>query len=755
MSRLYLIPIVCFVCTFNGFGQTKIGTYLKHAQEKYKNGDYVYALELYEQAMQIDSNSIDILWEYAETLRAYKDYRKATIYYQKVYERENGLIYPNSQLYYGLMLKQTGQYEEALNTFKKVKSQFKSEKDSYPYLKSVREIESCSWALDNKSANDSLIFKRLLAPINSEDSEFGHLIWDDKLIFSSLKADSVGSDEEVYAKNYKTQLYSYRINHSEDDIQRIEALSESGKSIGNGSFSIDSSRFYYSNCEDDAYNYACKIMVAEVVDSLFNTVDSLGEIINKNGFNTTMPAIGQLDGKEVLFFSSDRNGGKGGMDIWFSYITNGNQYSEPVNLEAINSIDNEVSPWWDDAQKQLYYSSSWFDGFGGFDVFKSDYKSYDFSEPINIGLPYNSPANDLYYFKDADTAYFSSNRIGVNYSKNPTCCSDIFKVNYPKRIPIPKIDTLIIPPIIESLYELSKRLPVTLYFHNDCPNPKSLDTLTKINYIDGYYEYRAMLDKYQTEFTVGMDSAKSVNAKKELEDFFINYVDKGVNDLALFRDLLLTELQNGAKINVLVKGFASPLAKTSYNVKLTKRRISSLVNYLSAYDNGIFKPYLKGNAENGGKVIFTMVPFGEYTANKATSDDYYDQRNSVYSKAAAIERKVEIQSISYMENDKIFPLASESSIYDLGKTNSQNKLEQTFNIQNLTSGNVVIESITSPYSFVSTEASSTIISGKKSSTIKLTIDPAQLTGLNMIYVEVKIKDFNETLKLMLTFEVVE
>jgi hypothetical protein len=294
---------------------------------------------------------------------------------------------------------------------------------------------------------------------------------------------------------------------------------------------------------------------------------------------------------------------------------------------------------------------------------------------------------------------------------------------------------------------------VTLYFHNDCPNPKSLDTLTKINYIDGYYEYRAMLEKYQFEFTAGMDSSKSSLAKKELEDFFINYVDKGVEDLALFRDLLLTELQKGAKINVLVKGFASPLAKTSYNVKLTKRRISSLVNYLSAFDNGVFKPFIKGTAENGGKVVFTMVPFGEYTANKSTSDDYYDQRNSVYSKAAAIERKVEIQSVSYMENDKIFPLASESSIYDIGKITSKNNIQKTFNIQNLTSGNVEIESVNSSYDYVTAEIASKIISGKKAGTLTINVNPTQLKGLNMVYVEVKIKDFTETLKLMLTFDV--
>jgi len=68
---------------------------------------------------------------------------------------------------------------------------------------------------------------------------------------------------------------------------------------------------------------------------------------------------------------------------------------------------------------------------------------------------------------------------------------------------------------------------------------------------------------------------------------------------------------------------------------------------------------------------------------------------------------------------------------------------------------VVIESITSPYSYATAEASSLIVNGKKSGTIKIKINTTALTGLNMTYVEVKIKGFTETLKLMLTFELVD
>jgi hypothetical protein len=115
----------------------------------------------------------------------------------------------------------------------------------------------------------------------------------------------------------------------------------------------------------------------------------------------------------------------------------------------------------------------------------------------------------------------------------------------------------------------------------------------------------------------------------------------------------LEELKKGARIKVTVQGFASPLHKTAYNVNLTKRRISSFMNYLRAFDSGVFVPYLDGTAENGGFVIFVQVPFGEYTANQLTSDNINDQRNSVYSRAAAIERKIEIQSVESIQEDSL------------------------------------------------------------------------------------------------------
>src|SRR5690606_14374971 len=122
----------------------------------------------------------------------------------------------------------------------------------------------------------------------------------------------------------------------------------------------------------------------------------------------------------------------------------------------------------------------------------------------------------------------------------------------------------------------------------------------------------------------------------DIDDFFTQYVDQGVLDLQEFTRLLLIELDKGYDIEVTIKGFASPLAKTDYNVNLTKRRISSLLNYLRAYGNGEFIPYLDHTAANGGSLTFIHIPFGEYTADTTISDNVNDQKNSVYSRRAAL-----------------------------------------------------------------------------------------------------------------------
>ncbi|MBB77486.1 MAG: hypothetical protein CL844_00615 [Crocinitomicaceae bacterium] len=743
MSRLYLTILFTGV-TFSLIAQQNLKKYLDFAEEKFNQGDYHYAMKFYEKAMRLDSNSIDILWKYAETCRAYKDYRKAEYYYKKVYNREEARIYNSSLLKIALMQKHNGKYEKSLETFKRAKKKYNKSKKSYNYQKAKKEIESITWIKSTIFDTSNTTIEKLPKTINTNNSEFGHTIYDNQLFFSSLRGDSISDTEEVYTEEYKTSLYTSDINNdSFQESQRLKELLFQKYNTGNGTFSLDKKRFYFSKCREKNSRYICKIMVAKYSNNKWSNIDSLGEIINEPEVSTTMPSIGKINGEEVLFFASNRKDSKGGLDIYYSTIKNGNQYKKAIPLKEINTIEDDVTPWWDSIEQKLYFSSKWHNGFGGFDVHYSKYTD-KWEAPINAGKPVNSSNNDLYYFKLDDKSFITSNRIGVFYSKNPTCCSDIFIIKN-KKDTAKKID--------ETLIELNKRLPVVLYFHNDEPNPKSKDTLTEINYLSTYIRYNNMLSEYQNEYSKDLTDIKAKEAKMKIKSFFIDKVKKGISDLELFRDLLLKELSLGARINITIKGFASPLAKTNYNVNLTKRRISSLINYIREYDNGVFIPYLDGTAKNGGEIIFSQIPFGEYNANQETSDNPNDIKNSIYSISAAKERRIEIQSVNYIKDETKFALTTKTPIINIGKLNKGEIIKKEVIIKNRSLETININNIRTNCNCLIASIDKSSLDSNENGKITFTLDTKNLNGFNVKSITVQEKNSKENLTIYISTEI--
>jgi hypothetical protein len=347
-----------------------------------------------------------------------------------------------------------------------------------------------------------------------------------------------------------------------------------------------------------------------------------------------MPHFSILNKEPVLFFASNRSGTKGGMDLWYTKLDQNGNPTSVENISSINSLDHDICPWFDTIENRLYFSSSWHQGFGGQDVFFSEFRNGKFGAPINVGLPLNSPAADQYYFQSGDSTFVSSNRLGSLYAKNPTCCSDIYMAEIPRRKPI-KVGTQ----VVASLpYEVVK-LPIRLYFENDQPDANTTSDFTNLSYVESYQKYEAQFETYKTKVALQRDSAQARQSALALQSFFEDEVQKGKIDLEKFTNQVWFELQKGNRVQLMVQGFASPLAKTDYNVHLTKRRIQSLKNYFEEVQQGRFGAYMIG--ENP-VLEFIEVPMGEFKANKETSDDYYDQKNSVYSKAASQERRIEI-----------------------------------------------------------------------------------------------------------------
>jgi tetratricopeptide (TPR) repeat protein len=736
-----------------GLGQSQ-KQLINYADESFKLGDYYGAAVYYERAMQVDSLDIHLLYKYATALRKYNNYVGAEFYYTKIADKDKaGKIYQDAHFWMAVMQKNNGKYKEAAKSFKRVQSIYDKDKKGYHYQKAKQEVISCGYAQRLKNqVNEDVDVTNLGQGVNTTQSEFSGFLHNHQFYFSSLRADSINEQLEIKIPgNYKTSIYRAEQEVTWKTQEKIDTVINSSLSHNaNGCFNSKGDAFYFTRCDSLG---SCKIYVARFTGKKWLDARPLPAKINEEGANTTQPNIAKIDDKEYLFFSSNRKGGMGDLDIWYCQILDGQTYSAPVNAgKLINTPDPDITPFYHTGTQTLYFSSTWHSGFGGFDIFQSIGKPGDFSEPINLEQPINTSWNDFYFTLDSagTSGFLTSNRLGVYYTKGPTCCNDIWSVQFKKdEPPLPSQE-------IVTLDDLNKYLPVTLYFHNDRPGPRSWDTTVHDNYLTTYAHYKEMQPTYRTEYSKGLEGEKRQDAIMDIDDYFKHYVDKGVDDLALFTKLLLEELRKGQKIEITIKGFASPLAKTDYNVNLTKRRISTLLNYLREYGNGEFIPYLDHTSPDGGALSFVKIPFGEYTAATGVSDNYYDQKNSVYNRKAALERKIEIQSVTYTMKDTDYAgLQVENGTQDFGKVKAGDVLTNNFVIENNGNKPLRILEVVSVHDCISVVyPQEEILPGQKG-IIQLTFSTTGLSGKQAKAVTVIADAFPRTKRLIMTAEIFE
>src|SRR5690606_38322888 len=132
--------------------------------------------------------------------------------------------------------------------------------------------------------------------------------------------------------------------------------------------------------------------------------------INSSIYN--IPSISLSNDNKTLFFVAIRKDGFGGKDIYSATLNEQGEWDKVKNLgENINTLYDEDAPFLSNDGKTLYFSSRGHDGIGGFDIFKSELINGNWSTPINLGIPYNSPADDIFYIQTTENeGYFASSR---------------------------------------------------------------------------------------------------------------------------------------------------------------------------------------------------------------------------------------------------------------------------------------------------------------------------------------------------------
>lgn len=635
----------------------------KQAKISEMQKDWYAATQYYQRLCENDTTNLAWLYSYAEASRQIFDVDIALKSYLKLAAKDNGRKFPLTFYYIAQLYKNKELYKPAQLWFVKFgKLKINDRRTlkyniSYYRQKAKLEEEACEDALIGLKFPTAVKPSQLEATVNTKQSEFAPFERDSVLYFSTARMPErkYTSEEELRAEAAKP-VYSkvYKSEIRKDKYKKIKALDTTVNSnvyhAANVTFSEDGKLMIFSRCSPiNASENTCALYQTKLVKSKWTVAEKIDSIVNQRGYSFTQPFLTKQGNKSVLYFSSNRPGGQGGLDIWYCEKYDNGSFSDPVNAGSeINSKEDEVSPWFNSKDSTLYFSSSYHKGFGAFDIFKSKQKGNNFSKPVNLGYPINTGQNDLYYSQNSagNHVYLSSNRTGSMFEGNKiNCCSDIYRFTVDTTVPrLPAIDST---GIVKEKMRLL--VPLTLYFHNDEPEPRTTVTVTAKSYDSTYVAYKRLVPNYLTEYSINLKGDEKQRALDMINNFFTDSLEGGLDQLEKFTRLLKDVLEKGETVKITMKGYCSPLASTNYNVNLAKRRISSLRNYFMQVNNGAFQHYVNNDTPGKGKIIFEDVDIGELPVSRA-SDNFKDKRNSVYSPFAASERKIQIIAISFGAN---------------------------------------------------------------------------------------------------------
>ncbi len=388
------------------------------------------AREMFESAANLNPENIWANYMAGKTYLETVNKERASMYFERVFALDPNfrydILYSIGRGYqYGL------HFEEALNYYNKYKEKTLNDvnyrgKDKVQLREVEQRISECQNGQEYLKNPKHYAIVNVSEKVNSPWPDYGPVLNEDEtvLIFTSRRQEE-NLNENVDEDNF----YFEDIFISEKDAKGEWSPARNiGEPVNityhssNLALSADGKTLFQYR-DDNGGDIFFSTLEA---DGSWSYPEPLSEYINSS-FAEKSVSISQ-DGN-LLFFSSNRPGGLGGIDIYMSKKDDKGKWSRSVNLgPTINTEFDDESPFIDYDGKTLYFSTKGRKGMGGYDIFKSVYDSTanDWSEPVNIGYPINTPDNDVFFVstKDGKRGYYASVRDdGQGYT-------DIYMVNF-------------------------------------------------------------------------------------------------------------------------------------------------------------------------------------------------------------------------------------------------------------------------------------------------------------------------------------
>jgi outer membrane protein OmpA-like peptidoglycan-associated protein/tetratricopeptide (TPR) repeat protein len=380
---------------------------LKKADKLYDNLLYEDAIPEYMKAFKEDPDNSKTIFRLAHCYRMTKNTLEAERWYAAAVHLKDA---PASQyLYYSECLITNGKYAEAERWVKKyVKAQGVDER-ARKVLQRLANI--------NALMEDSLNFNVKKISINSGQSDFGPVVYNNGIVFASAR-ENIENEDKKHVKSDEPFYYLYYARGTDDNFKKPEVFAPTVfTKYNNGPicFNKEGNEFYVTrnNVEDNKVKASDGGVVNLKIYRYKKTkTDWNGETsfpYNSDNYSCAHAFL-SADGNK-LYFSSDMPGGYGKSDIYVC-TRKGTKWNKPENLgPEINSAESEGYPF-EDEKGGLFFSSNGRGGLGGFDIFYAKKLKEGYDTPVNVGYPINSSSDDFGWVQNetGTNGYFTSNR---------------------------------------------------------------------------------------------------------------------------------------------------------------------------------------------------------------------------------------------------------------------------------------------------------------------------------------------------------
>ncbi|HPF11766.1 MAG TPA: OmpA family protein [Flavobacteriaceae bacterium] len=380
----------------------------KKADDLYHNLAFTDAADAYQNLLKKGKGSRYVFERLANCYYYINDTKKAETYYKRVVKGKK--VDPETVYNYAQCLKANGKFSEYNSNMQDFAQMQPSDSRAMEFMKNPNYVP--------KMMEDFQRFEvKNLEDLNSEYSDFGGIVVGKDFYFASARNKTRKKyrwDEEYFLDVYKASLVGNTVKNAEllaGDVnskfhEGIVAISPDGKRIY-----FDRNDYFngkYDKSEDGINQI--NLYYSEWVDGHWKGVFSVP--FNSSEYSTGHPALSPNG--NMLYFVSDKPGGKGDSDIYRVSIDAEGNFGTPEMLGGdINTEGKEVFPYID-SNGNLYFSSNGHQGLGGLDIFYAEAKGNGFENSVNIGKDANTSDDDFAFIYDpnTETGYLSSNRPG-------------------------------------------------------------------------------------------------------------------------------------------------------------------------------------------------------------------------------------------------------------------------------------------------------------------------------------------------------